>query len=1127
MRTIQPKGKYFFSYFLHYQQSGWKTLRTFPSKCPITLRTASARVLRKTTFAEQILFFSGLWEQKRSSSSPSSRLDEVENEDMLKMRIQQPTSESWKRYQRLFSETKLNFTEREELERRDGEQWRRRRQSLRSILREFVSWASDSSNNKPLGLAHAASELAFDESWFKTSCEVFFSCLPESSLKKKSREIEEKLMHLSPSLDKERMPHQTMHQSDKEHAEGELALKEWIQGSVSFNIPFSVVLSAVHQVSSNGDLGTDSGEPLSDKKGWYTSSSSFVCAILSIVDMLTTMHSEGSLSSNVDTLSVKKKAKSFIGLGQVISLQLYFACIWELLAQEKQTVCPLSSLAVKEWKTKLYHSSTDNSIVRKSRNTTEVLRYVAKESARYFGISMNIKEEEEEMIDTSLRLLRYRWLSLMEQSGRPAHTPPFPLFSRQDSLRFHDAMVTVCVQLWRVYLAQQTKKSEKSFTVSVAKSSLDESLSPQVIQFLLQGLCTARRWDVGEYVSLLADQYWCQHCSASTEASERTQEYGKALNIGSTASALTVDEEDVLLQQLRFFLLSRQWKRGLQWWSWITSSSLCELSYQRMAFSLAKHKEELSKPASSISSLYPLPSISVLTVLARIICEFCSKADYYLSQKPASHQRLQFSSRQSSLRHSSGFPEPRMLSMWCLEMMLHNDQPHYPSGDALFLGVLACAKSGLAEFENILDYMVENNVLVLTPEEIFHAKLIHYRRHIHWKEKIENLFPPLRALYSVLDGTEEIQRNIELNSKKPLVQDDSDLRQVFLKLYMVTETEKNNLIVADPSSEEPTDSIDLFRDFTGSKGKLSERNIYLILLILQEGNDQRFLPFFVLMLERYKEVSQLQLSIEQRCRWIILALSYTAANAQNLPKEWIWKVALEALAQLHHDSAVDCPTGFSGLLSLEEDDSDLSSEFGEAQQNAESKSGGNFLQLFDSQEFILSAQQIKQMNRDSPGKQHITSGITHETWLSLQTKWEALHNQFPASYWQHFHGEPAKGRDMMSRCETNSGQYRFIFPCSIRVKLPQQKYSVELCQTAKPDCGQRSKVIRFLSAESTRKKKGAQGRIVSFSTVFPQKNFFQRIKSGSASLYSETSATGRVGHFRPQASSDSYVLFRK
>lgn len=714
--------------------------------------------------------------------------------------------------------------------------------------------------------------------------------------------------------------------------------------------------------------------------------------------------------------------------------------------------------------------------------------------------------EEDDVIEASLRLLRYRWSAFVVQntvslsessillddgkrslaSGKtppsvlPFSYPEFPSPQVEEKI-LSDALASLCVRLFRVYMMQEgvtavIKRNKRVHETALQRvwsprstphvngrstrltekrehSRILVSMNPEVSCFLFKVVIASRRWDLGDYLTLLLDQYWYSRFGD-------THEKVAAGTLLSHSDSITASEEDLLHQQARYYMFSRQFLRALEWWSWLGSlgtASTTAVTDRKDAVSAIAPG---SRPNAFLLPFYPVPHIPLLATLARIAGEFATMNDYYISLRSSSRDCSSTSFFQKNFQRGETenkvrFYDPAALALWCLETMLHSQQSSPPTGNALFLAVTACAKSGLPVLDQVLQSLVENQVLALTDEEVLHVRLLHCRRDIHWRERLEAFvplvaqMPPLPAPLSSTACRRRAVQHIEFSPSPeafPLPHSSSTrIKKDLSNKSINTSREKKQPPVSVGSStvygaanaaSVASTSMMLSNSFffslpiqgvigAFSGAGLSARNVFRILLLLQEGNDSRFLPFYLYV--RYifalpspsvfpsppspSPVSPL--SRDQECRWLLLALTYTAANAKAVPKEWVWRVASEALRHLQYglSSQSSTTTVFSADKIGEEssidwmqdndsvDEAHVEKEE-QRQKKSEEKGDAASLSLF-----LSSASRSSDAHLNHypfiPSPDSNTS-IAPDTWRSLQRKWAAFRNQYSDTFWESF-----------------------------------------------------------------------------------------------------------------------------
>lgn len=856
---------------------------------------------------------------------------------------------------------------------------------------------------------------------------------------------------------------------------------------------------------------------------------------------------EGTLATSPTFSVVPLRANSdekgsqmerIVGSGKTIALRMYVYALWEIVRGEKV------GLQRKFRASHLYSASavkgkeTSESSIHERRNHDErekhrvhFLRHVAKVAAAIFGIQQHgwsssaiargfegflhasqendvsdcsLLDEEEDVLETSLRLLRYRWsafvvpntLSITESSillddgkrsltcGKASSTvlpfsySEFPSPQEEEKI-LSDSLASLCVHLLRVYVKQegvtavmgrkrrvsteellQRERSPRSAvhmndsgthpTEKQEQSQIVVHMNPEVSCFLLKVIIASHRWDLGDYLTLLLDQYWHSRF-----------ENGKGNDCASAllshSAIITKSEENLLHHQARYYMLSRQFLRALEWWSWIGSlGSACATVVTDRNGSVSVIPPSARSNALSLP-FYPIPNIPLLATLARIAGEFATMNDYYISLRSSSPQRsstsyLQRHFRQGGAENKVRFHDPATLALWCLETMLHSQQPSPPTGNALFLAVTACAKSGLPVLEQVLQSLVENQVLALTEEEVLHVRLLQCRRDIHWRERLEAFVPfvlqmpalpvPLSSTASRRSAGEHIEFSPSPEAfPLPHLSSTKIKKDLFMKPRNPFQEGQQSSVLANSSTvygaantasvdstfTMPSHSLFFSLPIQGiidafSDAGLSARNVFRILLLLQEGNDSRFLPFYLYVRHIFalsspssfpsspSTSSVYPLSRDQECRWLLLALTYTAANAKAVPKEWVWRVAAEALRHLQNGlrSHAHKKTFFNA------------DEVGE-------ESHGEWIQENDAdyEAHVEKGEKgVKKNNKDSSGPSllsstsrssdahanhypfiHSSSSFTSlapDTWKSLQRKWTTFRNQYSEAFWVSF-----------------------------------------------------------------------------------------------------------------------------
>lgn len=895
---------------------------------------------------------------------------------------------------------------------------------------------------------------------------------------------------------------------------------------------------------------------------------------LSSVDLAATMHL-GGRSNELEKIA---------GTGKVVAFRLYFYSLWEIVREEKQKIHHKFLLSHQRC-ARMQHSSTlsrketipsahtlpprvpvletkldgggkvESQQYECERLRHQVLRHVAKEAAAIVGIrhhgcnpcsvkgglkaflhswqitgrqhktSNNAEKEEndEEILEASLRLLRYRLSALSPKKDLALSDSHLLLSDSKRSLPLNnsfsfdsqlslserlsslqdkhillDALASLSLYLFRLYLHQEgitavvgqkelvreenQRGNDESFsrfpirscpllhrlTAEKRCSLVVAHMNPEVSSFLLKIVIDSHRWDLGEYMTLLLDQYWYSRFGFAKQ--KDTKDGPSCLSV-----TITTSEEDALHQQACYYLSSRQFMRALEWWAWLGSleggKNTAARSNQYSADSSTAVAVPLTKRSALAPSFYPVPSVPILATLSRIAGEFATTNDYYVILRSNSsfggNTSNFFTSTYShkknvpeTKRGNGRFTDPATLSLWCLETMLHTQQPVPPSGNALFLALTACAKAGLSELEQVLQSLVENQVLSLTDEEILHARLLNCRRDIHWCTRLEALVPLVARIQplpfhlppascrsstfsrSILfphlqtpNGlTSSPYRKVE--SVSSMSSSDSSM------INKISNTARSASTVEDSSPETSSSTVftsssrlPLFPSFLAEGDStayfaagLSTRNVFRILLLLQEGNDPRFLPLYLYLRHIFtlpdKTISPFResyfhgcpLSRDQECRWLLLALTYAAVNAQAIPKEWVWRIAAEALQHLQ-----DGPTQHGGsklLYSLNESTKRARLDWIEEKEfpyeDENSADHGGREKEENTETAVSSSSSVSAPPASSKSKNalkdrsahfptpHILSSIAPDTWRSLNRKWATLRDQYPYTFWISF-----------------------------------------------------------------------------------------------------------------------------
>lgn len=995
------------------------------------------------------------------------------------------------------------------------------REALRGVLDLFIALPPASEVRTP-ALVREACQIALAAGWPKRCCEVFFSSFPLEYLQQACKRFVHQRSQNSggteQALRKEDGADRVLHEQQQLLA----PFLDLLQ-----SLPSCVLRAAILLYEPSNAMNASSPRGTSDETSRYLDQCLMVIAYL-VSGGASAAHSmsvERFVEAKKWGLEGEKK-----GNGASFAMRLYFHVLWEILLEELWWERASPEPRAPDIVTAHHDGSAGlNSAASQSSNTTSPsvamvergrgaaaeavtrrlemeettpmvrvlrLREVAMDAAQHFGIRLrrnrtppapedhlsdSIQEMDalNEMIDASLRLLRYRWESIvkgtegvssagvqhahpaMDASSHPLRRDPVSLAPRVAHQLFHDAMATVCSHLMRLFLQQEeglvmaerrhpyhTPSSLRQRTDSPAAVSLCQRyvLHPEVYTLLMRSSLSARRWDIAEYVSLLMDQYWHTRCSWISAQDALVSSDGLD---ASTTSAATVQkaEEELVLQQLRFLLFSRQGKRALLWWSWLSEMTTVSSNHSPNQNNNSSAGSSTSAP--TVVSLYPVPSIPVVTTLARIAGEFSTTNDYHVQSFRRGGPALQ---RDGGLRRPvvpHATQDPSALSLWCLETMLHIQQSAPPSGDALFLGVSACAKAGLPELDEVLRSLLVNDVLALTEEEVLHVRLLHCRRDVHWHERVGTLVPLLKHIPSLFHtlserigeatpagrGSSSFKTPTRKQERRPKKVVSSPGGSIVWKKPDAKPSDARERVTGctSVSSESDTNGTNANHPFAFSCSlhtvlppfpyhdpTLSERNAFRILVLLQEGNDPRYLPFYFYVLDHFcrsrsgtPTPGSPVLSVDQQCRWLLLSLVYCSSNSQTLPQEWVWRVAAEALKHLRNGRSFD-RTG-SNLRRSSPARSALSSEeLSEAEPEEEAvvdtvEAGDDESDLRAAAEVIVESDAGNAESdshsstigsRESPTS--TTGAIAPDTWYSLTVKWRMLYRQYPKSFWCSF-----------------------------------------------------------------------------------------------------------------------------
>eukprot|EP00796_Vickermania_ingenoplastis_P012774 gene12774-8712_t len=590
------------------------------------------------------------------------------------------------------------------------------------------------------------------------------------------------------------------------------------------------------------------------------------------------------------------------GPSMVSALRLYFHTLMEMLLQEKRdpqlhrdgtssSSRHLRLVATEALRCVVLHGGTTEATPRSSscsRDPTDQVQDQDPPPEAEEGVSLLLLED---LVEASLRLMRYRWQSILDDHCWTAplpHRPTASTLTSSDAGGFcassssplffsvyastevenhllRDLRATVFTHIFRLLLAHPPGTMGRALLPPMWEGNRPV-IPVEVCHAAMHAAVEARRWDCADFISLRMNQYWSQrrHCLRDAPTSSPP----------SPMQPLSAAEQDVALLQLRYMMLSRQLLNGLEWWHWWEGMQQQQQQRRRAIRTTDPDPGAVESPF--------VPSVALVSLLARMAGLFATSNDYHT---------LWLRRRQAGLGAPHCQPvgsvfravdDPSALALRCLTIMLHPQQPAPPSGDALFTALSACAKTGLPQLEDVLRSLTDNQVLALTPEETLYIRLLHCRGAVHWKSRVDALVPFLHRLLPSPLPLQHLQQQQQLP------------------------------------------------DFPLEDNALSERNMYRILLLLQEGNDPRSIPYYLYMRlhffldppsggaaskEREREAggtSQQQQQQQQQplpltapyphaemdARCLLLVLAYTTANSETLPREWIWRIAAITLGYL-------------------------------------------------------------------------------------------------------------------------------------------------------------------------------------------------------------------------------------
>lgn len=189
------------------------------------------------------------------------------------------------------------------------------------------------------------------------------------------------------------------------------------------------------------------------------------------------------------------------------------------------------------------------------------------------------------------------------------------------------------------------------------------------------------------------------------------------------------------------------------------------------------------------------------------------------------------------------------LALWCLELFLDSKQPTPPTPTELFDCLCVLARCGVPNFLPVVDSLVKNGLLALGEEEALYVRLLHCRGNIRWREALDGLLTAALAPAAASDGGEPASFGFSLEVPALGGADPQRVRRLF-----------------------------------------SSRNIYVALLVMQEGEHPLFLVYYRFLLLRAPPG---QTSVAERARWAMFAAVWATARAGKLPAEDLLFIARE------------------------------------------------------------------------------------------------------------------------------------------------------------------------------------------------------------------------------------------
>ncbi|CAD2218575.1 hypothetical protein ADEAN_000606600 [Angomonas deanei] len=103
------------------------------------------------------------------------------------------------------------------------------------------------------------------------------------------------------------------------------------------------------------------------------------------------------------------------------------------------------------------------------------------------------------------------------------------------------------------------------------------------------------------------------------------------------------------------------------------------------------------------------------------------------------------------------------LTMWCVESLLSDTRQSGPDNQDWLECACALAQSGLSNFKEVMETLIQNGLLVVNREEKLYMQLLHCRRTPKWREEVEKLASTHFPLSEEGTGREEYSfRNCNL-----------------------------------------------------------------------------------------------------------------------------------------------------------------------------------------------------------------------------------------------------------------------------------------------------------------------------------------------------------------------------